>query len=85
MVERLFLAVPRGCLQFVIVVFPDHTHLLFLNAQQKVKRVTFVRRNHFASVYRAKKRQEDLELYIVLRAVKKAVTERLKINLDFLV
>ena len=29
MVERLFLGVPRGCLQFVIVVFPDHTHLLF--------------------------------------------------------
>ena len=31
MVERLFLAMPRGCLRFVIVVFPDHTHLLFLN------------------------------------------------------
>ena len=30
MVERLFLTVPRGCLQFVIVVFPDHTHLLSL-------------------------------------------------------
>ena len=30
MVERLFLAVPRGCLRFVIVVFLDHTHLLFL-------------------------------------------------------
>ena len=29
MVEWLFLAVPLGCLQFVIVVFPDHTHLLF--------------------------------------------------------
>ena len=29
MVERLFLAVPRGCLQFVIVVFPDHTQSLF--------------------------------------------------------
>ena len=29
MVERLFLAVPRGSLQFVIVVFSDHTHLLF--------------------------------------------------------
>ena len=28
-VERLFLAVPQGCLRFVIVVFPDHTHLLF--------------------------------------------------------
>ena len=29
MVEGLFLAVPWGCLRFVIVVFPDHTHLLF--------------------------------------------------------
>ena len=29
MVERLFLTVPRGCLRFVIVVFPDLTHLLF--------------------------------------------------------
>ena len=29
MVERLFLAVPWGCLRFVIVVFPDHTYLLF--------------------------------------------------------
>ena len=26
----LFLAVPRVCLQFVIVVFPDHNHLLIL-------------------------------------------------------
>ena len=30
MVEQLFLAVPRGCLRFVMVEFPDHTHLLFL-------------------------------------------------------
>ena len=30
MVEWLFLTVPWGCLRFVIVVFPDHTHLLFL-------------------------------------------------------
>ena len=30
MVGRLFLAVPQGCLRFVNVVFPDHTHLLFL-------------------------------------------------------
>ena len=29
-VERLFLVVPRGCLQFVIVVFSDHTYILFL-------------------------------------------------------
>ena len=37
MVERLFLPVPWGCLQFVIVVFSDHTHLLFL----ALIRVTF--------------------------------------------
>ena len=36
MVERLFLAVPRGCLRFVIVVFPDHTHLLFLKAWKSI-------------------------------------------------
>ena len=38
MVERLFLAVPGGCLQFVIVVFPDHTNLPF-----------FVSKMHFMS------------------------------------
>ena len=37
MVERLFLAVPQGCLRFVIVVFPDHTHLLFFLASYKLK------------------------------------------------
>ena len=30
MVVWLFLTVPWVCLQFVIVVFPDHTHILFL-------------------------------------------------------
>ena len=29
-VAWLFLTMKRVCLQFVIVVFPDHTHLLFL-------------------------------------------------------
>ena len=32
MVEWLFLPVPWGCLLFVIVVFPDHTHLLFFKS-----------------------------------------------------
>ena len=41
MVERLFLAVPRGCLRFVIVVFPDHTPLLFLNRQMYSKMTNF--------------------------------------------
>ena len=33
MVEWLFLTVPPGCLQFVIVVFPDHIHLLYYLSQ----------------------------------------------------
>ena len=40
MVERLFLAVPWGCLQFVIVVFPDHTHLLFLMVFNQAMNIT---------------------------------------------
>ena len=36
MVERFFLAVPWGCLRFVIMVFPGHTHLLFLLLMQNV-------------------------------------------------
>ena len=36
MVEQLFLPVSRGCLRFVIVVFPDHTHLLFLIPHNKM-------------------------------------------------
>ena len=35
-VEWLVLVVPQGCLRFVIVVFPDHTHLLFLYATSLV-------------------------------------------------
>ena len=34
MVEQLFLAVPGGCLQFVIVVFPDHTHYYLCDLQR---------------------------------------------------
>ena len=33
MVDWLFLAVPWGCLRFVIVVFPDYTYLLILLAK----------------------------------------------------
>ena len=42
MVERLFLAVPQGSLQFVIVVFSDHTHLLFLLQFPRLPRTTFL-------------------------------------------
>ena len=33
-VGRLFLAVPLGCLGFVIVVFPDHTYYYFWGFRQ---------------------------------------------------
>ena len=46
-VEWLFLAVQRGCLQFVIVVFPDHTHLLFLVL---TLRTTVVEKSQFQPV-----------------------------------
>ena len=42
MVKRLFLAVPRGCLLFVIVEFPDHTHLLILDGIVKHVSLQFV-------------------------------------------
>ena len=51
MVGRLFLAVPWSCLRFVIVVFPDHTHLLFLCWTLVLMRNTycsFKLWNHFA-------------------------------------
>ena len=41
MVERLFLTVPRGCLRFMIVVFPYHTHLLFLFLNEKGSYCTY--------------------------------------------
>ena len=50
MVERLFLAVPRGCLQFVIVVFPDHTHLLFLTADSGVTSTIPARSHTFMEI-----------------------------------
>ena len=47
MVKRLFLTVPRGCLQFVIVVFPDHTHLLFFIRVSKAQRLKIVTKFFF--------------------------------------
>ena len=40
-VKSLFLAVPWGCLRFVIVVFPDHTHLLFLEKRHPHSRIIY--------------------------------------------
>ena len=38
----LFLVVPCVCLQFVTVVFPDHTHLLILNEHDFSYFLTFM-------------------------------------------
>ena len=40
MVE-FFLAVPWGCLLFVIVVFSDHTHLLFCSSELECGKVCY--------------------------------------------
>ena len=47
MVEWLFLAVPWGCLRFVIAVFPDHTHLPFLMYKCTLNRLTYIIAFHF--------------------------------------
>ena len=44
-VERLFLVVPRGCLQFVIVVLPDHTHLLFFITSSQLRNALCIKRH----------------------------------------
>ena len=50
MVERLFLAVTRGCLQFVIVVFPDHTHLLFLAIHAYIPELTVTLTKYYRNI-----------------------------------
>ena len=69
MVERLVLAMPRGCLRFVIVVFPDHTHLLFLKniKYNESFRIYGMRKNNNC-VKIAKKKNELKLLYTRRRA-----------------
>ena len=48
-VAWLFLMMPRACLQFVIVVFPDHTHLLYLCKLQMIQRSSYNQNPEFRS------------------------------------
>ena len=50
MVDWLFLAVPRGCLRFVIVVFHDHTHLLILKSSVLALNPITVHYLHFTRI-----------------------------------
>ena len=61
-VGRLFLAVPRGCLRFVIVVFPDHTYLLF-SIGQTGQNYPF---NHFQCNHLAYNYNTDQTVCIIL-------------------
>ena len=48
----LFLAMPWVCLQFVIVVFPDHTHLLFISQLYMPYFLKDGKTKHIALLYR---------------------------------
>ena len=53
MVEPLFLAVARGCLRFVIVVFPDHTHYFWFDMKVTCHRINEkASDDHFYLVFR---------------------------------
>ena len=68
MVEWLFLAVPWGCLRFVIVVFPDHTHLLFLITHSVIPKKagtaikSYVERLNNTNLIINRKRQQKVSL-----------------------
>ena len=51
MVERLLLAVPQCCLRFVIVVFPDHTHLLFYISLRCLTTIVLPRSNDYVLIF----------------------------------
>ena len=57
MVEWLFLAVPWGCQRFVIVVFPDHTHLLFFYS---------INYNLFNFMFHNLERKKSLTISVIL-------------------
>ena len=68
MVERLFLATPQGCLQFVIVVFPDYTHLLFLNYCNVSYRINnLIKFTHYDE---RNKRANDAQIVIAKKTLK---------------
>ena len=67
MVERLFLAVPWCCLRFVFVVFPDHTHLLFLSGKLNINKhsssILHVRWKLSPSVFAFSRKKEKPKLF----------------------
>ena len=60
MVERLFLAVPRGCLRVVIVVFPDHIRLLFLKLILNILKSRVKNLNNLFSFHPFRKKKRNM-------------------------
>ena len=52
MVVRLFLAVPCGCLRFVIVVFPDHAHFFSYTTTDLFERLYSQFFSHFLKQFK---------------------------------
>ena len=67
MVEWLFLTVPWGCLRFVIVVFPDHSQLIFLWVLPYTGSgsETLGKKNGFRAFQRAKMSSQDTQVNTV--------------------
>ena len=83
MVELLFLVVPRGCLQFVIVVFPDHTHLLFLTRCAKRNKKVLPTSGLYQLLQRLKKYRSCNKIkqkISILHTVKKAKHDKRNIK-----
>ena len=72
MVERLFLAVPGGCLQFVIVVFPDHTHLLLLIVSRSELRI------------KAAVCGSSMIMYILVSSAKRRIDDRMLFTISLM-
>ena len=80
MVKRLFLAVPWGCLQFVIVVFPDHTHLLFwkqLSICVPIDYTIIMRVTGLPSIYSKSRTRKQTYSYLVTHQPKHSAHKQL--------
>ena len=64
MVEWLFLAVLWGCLLFVIVVFPDHTHLLLSKCLDEQNYLSFSKNNLCNFIFNKLYKMSSLKLNI---------------------
>ena len=73
MVGRLFLGVPRGCLQFVVLVFPDHTHYFWSKKQSAVERAVRTTSDTFGPAGDHHSVRDRSEAYCIANGVKSLI------------